>query len=395
MVSELRFRPGSKAPTALPEDFTPDMVPESAKETCRNWFYKIASIRELVPRLYCEMAILKSYSFLTTEYFNFLALFLVILFSLSSEFNNALLRLTKMIRGIGDPLVAIYASCYLCRVGLNLSTSQTFIKENFYDFTTRYKQLDSRCVRSELAKQNLSHAAYQILYSPALDFILQAAAVHNSEIFLEQFLEKCDEQMQSPLIINTIMGAVPAEMVSKRGLKFAEMVIKCSDTGFPKYQVIRTLGQCLLQAEPPGDQALPILNEIWKIVTRFDNCEEYIVCAQVWVSFIATRFTVREINTFLGDVHKHLTPDRQFEKYYPQLTIIMKSVVAETQDIEALLTMDTFLPLMDTLQKDAVKVDVCKAILEKLAQTSQSIVNDPVIINALMFISRVLHDSVR
>lgn len=46
----------------------PDLVPEGTRETTRNWFYKIAIIRELVPRILVEVAILKCYNFLSTKY---------------------------------------------------------------------------------------------------------------------------------------------------------------------------------------------------------------------------------------------------------------------------------------------------------------------------------------
>jgi hypothetical protein len=43
-------------------------------------------------------------------------LFYILVFFLCREYTDALDRLCVMTRGIGDPLVAIYARCYLCRV---------------------------------------------------------------------------------------------------------------------------------------------------------------------------------------------------------------------------------------------------------------------------------------
>lgn len=122
--------------TPLPENFTADMVSESAKETCLNWFYKVASIRELLPRLYVEIAILKSYRFLDRN-----------------DIKQALERLTKIIRGIGDPLVAAYARCYLCRVGVTVTSDKEYIKNNLNDFLFVYHTVRN-CLSNKICWYN-------------------------------------------------------------------------------------------------------------------------------------------------------------------------------------------------------------------------------------------------
>ncbi|CAH3037318.1 unnamed protein product [Porites lobata] len=372
------FMPGSNMPTMLPENFTPDQVPDSAKETCRNWFYKIASVRELIPRFYVETAILKCYNFLT-----------------SGEFSQGLVRLTKMIRGIGDPLVAIYARTYICRVGILVAPDvRDHLIENLFSFIVSYKQLQSDTVQNILAEQRLEMPQYLQLYPPALDWILQCIAQKSPESTLTDILNRCKQECNSALLLNSIITAFKPEYIAERALQFTELIRNCEEAGFPKHHLYRSLGLNLSLCDPPESQRLQILSEVWKVVMKMKDPVNYISCAEAWIEYVCKHFTKREINTLLGDVVKHMTPERAFEHHYPQLQAIMSKVLDHMHDFSVLVSMDKFLPFLDMFQKESIKVDMCKVIVEAFVKYQEGTSDDPVVVNALLFICKTMHDSV-
>uniref|UniRef100_A0A8C3ESJ4 VPS35 endosomal protein-sorting factor-like n=1 Tax=Corvus moneduloides TaxID=1196302 RepID=A0A8C3ESJ4_CORMO len=275
---------------SLPDNFSPESVNDTAKETCLNWFFKIASIRELIPRFYVEAAILKCNKFLS-----------------KTGISECLPRLTSMIRGIGDPLVAVYARAYLCRV------------------------------------------------------------------LLTEMMERCKKLGNNALLLNSVMSAFRAEFIAARSMDFIGMIKECDESGFPKHLLFRSLGLNLALADPPENDRLQILNEAWKVITKLKNPQDYINCAEVWVEYTCRHFTKREVNTVLADVIKHMTPDRAFEDAYPQ---------------------EKFLPFLDMFQKESVRVEVCKCIMESFIKHQQESTKDPVILNALLHICKTMHDSV-
>jgi hypothetical protein len=90
LVYERVLAKGTPPGKVLPPGFSPDEVAEEGAETTRNWFYKVASIRELVPRFYVELAILKCYRLLMP----------------AEELPGLVDRLMRSLRGFGDPLAA-------------------------------------------------------------------------------------------------------------------------------------------------------------------------------------------------------------------------------------------------------------------------------------------------
>ena len=75
-------------------------IPDKVREICMNWFLKSACIREVLPRIYLELALVSCHRFIQKR-----------------VQQSDLLRLSKMIRGIAEPLCAAYTCAYLARVG--------------------------------------------------------------------------------------------------------------------------------------------------------------------------------------------------------------------------------------------------------------------------------------
>uniref|UniRef100_A0A8C5VKZ5 VPS35 endosomal protein-sorting factor-like n=1 Tax=Microcebus murinus TaxID=30608 RepID=A0A8C5VKZ5_MICMU len=297
--------------SVLPDHFSPENTNDTAKETCLNWFFKIASIRELIPRFYVEASILKCNKFLS-----------------KTGISECLPRLTRMIRGIGDPLVSVYARAYLCRA------------------------------------------------------------------LLTEMMERCKKLGNNALLLNSVMSAFRAEFIATRSMDFIGMIKECDESGFPKHLLFRSLGLNLALADPPESDRLQILNEAWKVITKLKNPQDYVNCAEVWVEYTCKHFTKREVNTVLADVIKHMTPDRAFEESYPQLQLIIKKVIAHFHDFSVLFSVEKFLPFLDMFQKESVRVEVCKCIMEAFIKHQQEPTKDPVILNALLHVCKTMHDSV-
>ncbi|XP_064415213.1 VPS35 endosomal protein-sorting factor-like isoform X1 [Latimeria chalumnae] len=364
--------------SSLPENFMPENVSDTAKETCLNWFFKIASIRELIPRLYVETALLKCNKFIS-----------------KTGVSESIPRLTATIRGIGDPLVSVYARAYLCRVGMEVAPHlKESLNKNFFDFLLTFKQIHGDTVQNQLVVQRVEMPVYLTLYSPAIDWILQCIAYRAPEALLTEMMERCKKLGNNALLLNSVMCAFRAEFIAARSMDLITMIKECDEAGFPKHLLFRSLGLNLALADPPENDRLQILNEAWKVITKLKNPQDYISCAEVWVEYTCRHFTRREVNTVLADVIKHMTPDRAFEDAYPQLQSVIAKILAHFHDFAVLFSMVKFLPFLDMFQKESVRVEVCKSTMEVFIKHQQELTRDPVILNALLHICKTMHDSV-
>jgi len=382
--------------TALPNNFKSSDVCAAAKETCKNWFYKIVCIRELLPRLYIDLALIKCYRFLE-----------------DNSWVTNLARLSKAIRGIGDPLVATYARAFLTSKALDMSyafldprphpSQWTEIAPQYrpavYDafgdflFTFQAHKRENFSNVPAVSSRKCTPEEYVDLFSPAVEWLVQNVAYRANEDLLSVIIQQYRDCCGNTMVLNHIINGFSPKFVAKNALSMIALIKEAEENPLnPRPVLFHSLGRALIKAAPPKEERLAILNDVWRFVTKIQDTKQYVDIALVFVEFLLLYFSPREVNIFLNDVIKHVKKEDAYKQFQGHLEGIAVKVVTHTTNLEQTLTMDSYLPLLDLLTREN-KINVGKVALSTWESYGRT-TGDPVIIHTLFDVAQALHDSI-
>lgn len=371
----------------LPENFTADDVRQEAKDTCSNWFYKIGSIHELLPRIYLEIAILHCMHFLERD-----------------PPKSAFQRLTMMIRGLADPLAAAYVRLYLARKGQIIIPHEAgYLIMGLDDYLLLYRRVLSGEFEKITLKSGLDKQSYASLVEPVFELYLQYICKYATKEELSFILKKfCEQQTGSTesveglnpvsVVVHYLLKQLPSALVGTQALELSKIVRSSDDVSKPQYLNYRLLGTKLCECNNmPRELRLTVLNDIWKVVLKFSSLVEYLMVADVFVDYILQYCSEVELNVLLRDVVKHLTNAEIMEAALRILESIVIKIMEKVADLQHLLTLPYFVDILDKFYGDS-RNSIHKQILNHVSRDSQ-IVLDPVTRHFIFELSKSLHKS--
>ncbi|KAM3963392.1 VPS35 endosomal protein-sorting factor-like [Aphomia sociella] len=367
------------------QDIDPGRIPESAKETCQNWLFKMASIRELLPRLYMEMSLLKCYLFISKE-----------------EIKSAVKRITKMIRGIGNPLVAVYLRVYLCRVASKLlgkDTAECYYS-NLKEFLDDYQQIFHSMMMKKYESQLLTKDRYLNLYVPAVDWLFYGTLVDSNKckiILLDELLGQCENIENNELLLFCVVSAFDSLSIIKKSSSILEMIQNDVDRMVLLNDVLTSLGEHLCTAGNYRHQSTETLIQTWwKIASNMKSAFHFLQVLEPWLQFACTYLSTQHVNIILrGTIRYMIKCGRPADEFSGNFQFVVKRMLKSIPDVEELFLMDAFMPLVELVQTSSARTMMAKTVLSMFfSRYNTERIEDPIIISSLMRLCTILHDSI-
>ncbi|CAL5335658.1 unnamed protein product [Camellia sinensis] len=333
---------------SLPENFDEKYICLDAKETCSNWFFKIGSIRELLPRIYLELAILPCWRFLLNRPMDVLE------------------RLVMMTRGIADPLASAYCRLYLAHCAQKLPQHNTrYLIVCISDMEILLMRFLSE---KEATHEKFSENCRSLvsLTEPAIEYIIKCIIKESYQTRAGEVLMDLGLGRKQPcvsIILHHLLKELPSELVGSNALEILQLIECSKDYSFDQCLNYRLLGFRLSERSQ-----LDIINAVVDKIIQ-DN----------------------HLHVILDGIAKRACNEGIAEIELTSLQSIFLKLLAHFNNLEDIFSLTHFIEILDMMHGSSRSM-VNMHILN--IATRNRCICDPTIIQFIFEVSQSLHDGI-
>ncbi|KAF5203371.1 hypothetical protein FRX31_007042 [Thalictrum thalictroides] len=367
---------------SLQENFGTSDVCSDAKETCYNWFCKIGSIRELLPRIYLELSILRCWRFLHEHPWKILH------------------RVVMMIRGLADPLASYYCRLYMVYCAQKLLSPDTgYLVACITDMTIILRRIISE--EETMSKRLVEHNVSLIsLLEPPLEWIIKSICMEAykkrqyEDIFVKLQLGRGLSNSSGTsecisIIIHHFLKELPAELVCSHASFILQLIESANDISLNQYLNYRLLGLKLSEQKSRVDNVDSVLGTVFQVITQYSRLDEYVKVVDAFLD-IVLQYNMDNYLTIILDGISIRTRSKEITgNELSSLQSIIVKLLAHFNLVEDVLALNHFLEIIHVMHGSSRDV-VNMHILDK--GTRNGYICDPTTVQMLFDISQTLHD---
>ncbi|KAL0796841.1 hypothetical protein Bca101_068218 [Brassica carinata] len=321
----------------LPNDFQGSDICLEARETCYNWFCKVGSVRELLPRIYLELAILPCWRFLINQP------------------REVLDRLVMMVRGLADPLASVYCRLYMVHrmQKLGFCSSGYLIK--------CIKDIEDVLTPILVDKDGCSYITDDKKLVTVLDRLLN---VKENNVFgmLEELgfgrnsSQPSDNSSHVSILLHHLLKELPSELVSSQAMEILHM-IKCSnDCSFSQILNYRLLGIRLCEGRSQAGFLSALTNEVIQAASQYQTLYDYLRIMDAYVDLLLQNKMENHLDTLLDDIVALARDKFLSEEEQASLQSIILKLLSHFEDLQKVLSLNHFIEILDLMSGTSKKI---------------------------------------
>ncbi|XP_019058397.1 PREDICTED: UPF0505 protein [Tarenaya hassleriana] len=372
-----------KAEIAEDDSFRASDICSEAKETCYNWFCKIGSLRELLPRIYLELAILPCWQFLIDQPIEVLD------------------RLLMMVRGVANPLASSYCRLYMVhRMQKLISCNSGYLIKCIRDIEAVMMPIlsDKETKSSHITddKKKLFH-----LMEPAVEYIMRCLLVNaRQENYVVNMLEDLSferDQIESSyifphvsILLHHLLKELPSDLVNSQAMKILHMIKRSNDCSFSQSLNYRLLGLRLAEERSHVGTLSSVISEVIQAVSQNETLNDYLEVVDAYVDLMLQHKMENHLHSVLDDIvilarNKCVSEDEQ-----TSLQSIFVKLLSHFKDLQEALSLNRFIEILD-LMYGTSRSTVNMHLLEMGTRNGR--IRDAATVQLLFDVSQSLYDA--